>query len=223
MAETLAPISPPTIRGRTNSDALRKFLDLPLQDQIDAHLASGESDRLRRVLDIGRGMSWNPTCRNAIFMQLVDVATSLKLLPTTKDGRDVVLVDAKATVEAAKLIMAYDLGTPEYVQRKLQPAQLKPGQTLLEAAMDVYRMRLESGEMTDTEFSEMVKILLAIEREKAILFLKALGDKVKGLGDEKVATLMDAFGKDPQAFMSGQAQLPTIEIPPVDEEKFGGK
>ena len=198
------------------------------ENQPEINTAGGRTPTsyIRRQLN-QRGEYFGKTesMRDQIILRLIETATSqeIRIVGRGRDGEPIEVADMRAANEAAKILLAYDMGQPPKHEKKIGAFQLKPGQDLLGAAMDVYRLRLESGEMTDTEFGEMVKILLAIEREKAILFLKALGDKVKGLGDEKVATLMDAFGKDPQAFMSGQAQLPTIEIPTVDEEKFGGK
>jgi len=67
--------------------------------------------------------------------------------------------------------------------------------------MDIYKSRLEAGEMSEGELSEMVRVLLAAEREKALLFLKALGPKLQAMQSEKIDRLLVDYEADPNKFL----------------------
>lgn len=136
--------------------------------------------------------------REQIVRHMITVATSVSIIHA---GKDLEFASARDAVEAAKLLLAYDVGLPPKAERMISPVTVDGSKSLLDVAMDIYKSRLEAGEMSEGELSEMVRVLLAAEREKALLFLKALGPKLQAMQSEKIDRLLVDYEADPNKFL----------------------
>jgi hypothetical protein len=103
-------------------------------------------------------------------------------------------------------LLEQDIGVAEKRERLMPtPKGAEPGANPLDLALAIYRERVMSGEMTSVELGEMVRVLLAAEKDKALLFLKALGPKLASLQADKAAELQRQFEADPSKFIGLEA------------------
>lgn len=162
------------------------------------------ADRLEKLCEDGR------KANDDILDHLIEVATKWEVIVVGHGDEPISVASARDSVKAAELLWSYALGRPTTGGTVAVPAGIDPRSSPLAIAMEVYRSRLMSGEMTDSELSEMVRVLLAAEKDKALLFLKALGPKLAAMQAEKVQELQRQFEADPATFLGLHAQ-------PVDE------
>src|SRR5512143_846156 len=67
--------------------------------------------------------------RERMVRHLVELATSYTVIVA---GRDLELASGRDSVEAAKLLLAYDLGTPPKMEKLIPAVDIGPGKSLLE-------------------------------------------------------------------------------------------
>jgi hypothetical protein len=148
--------------------------------------------------------------REQILRHQIEVAKSweVRIIGRDQDGTPIKVASGRDSTEAAKFI--YGLIGLRPLAKGDDPVALPPGlvtegRSLLDITMDIYRHQLLSGKMTDSELTEMVRVLLAAEKDKALLFLKALGPKLASLQADKAAELQRQFEADPSKFIGLEA------------------
>jgi hypothetical protein len=121
---------------------------------------------------------------------------------------------------AQTALLEQDIGIPDKRDRLVPPVSVDPSASLLDVAMQIYRAKLSAGEMTEPELAEMVRLLLAAEKDKALIFLKALGSKLQTLQSQQIERLLGAYEKDPAAFLGFvAAKVPepdAMEVTPAE-------
>jgi hypothetical protein len=108
-------------------------------------------------------------------------------------------------------------GKAKTAEKIIPSTHVDPQASLLDVAMQIYRARLSAGEMTETELTEMVRVLLAAEKDKALIFLKALGSKIQTLQNAQIERLLGAYEADPAKFLGfASAKVPEPEPDVLD-------
>lgn len=161
------------------------------------------------------------TEREQILRHQIEVAKSwdVKIVGRDSDGAPIKVASGRDSTEAAKFIYGL-IGLRPLQQGDdqvgLPPGLVTEGRSLLAIAMDIYRHRLMTGQMTDAELSDMVRTLLAAEKDKALLFLKALGPKLQAMQAEKVQQLQADFEANPAKFLGLEPKdAPVSDVPDV--------
>lgn len=150
--------------GRPSSAWIRRFL------------AKKDGDRQRRL---------------AVLAHLYEVATKWEVLVVGHGDEPLEVASARDSVEAAKLILAYDLGTPRKQEDRIElPEGLDPQAPLLDLAAAIYRHRMLSGRMGESEFADMVKAILSVDDTKIRLILKILGPNAAGKSEDEIRALL---------------------------------
>jgi hypothetical protein len=132
--------------------------------------------------------------RERVFRHLIEVATSWEVIIKGRDpsGDPIEVASARDAVEAAKLILGYDVGLPKKLEAPITvPDGLATdGRSLLEIVASIYRHRLVSGEMGESEFADMVKGMLSFDQAKVALILKLMGKNIAGKDPAEIQALL---------------------------------
>ncbi len=94
--------------------------------------------------------------------------------------------------QTIRTLLEYYAGIPAKAERPVSiPEGINTTRSLLDIAVDVYRHRLVSGDMSESEFGEMVRLLLSIDQAKVALVLKLLGKNVANTSPEEIQAMID--------------------------------
>ncbi len=107
--------------------------------------------------------------------------------------------------QTIRTLLEYYAGLPAKAERPVNiPEGIDTTRSLLDITVDVYRHRLVSGDMRESEFGEMVRLLLSIDQAKVALVLKLLGKNVANKSPEEIQAMLD--GETPaRAITAGPA------------------
>lgn len=132
--------------------------------------------------------------RERVFRHLIEVATSWEIIVKGRStsGDPIEVASGRDSVEAAKIILGYDVGLPKKLEAPITvpDGMLTEGRSLLDLVAEIYRHRLVSGEMGEEEFGGMVKSLLSFDQAKMQLLLKLLGKSIAGRTWEEAQALL---------------------------------
>lgn len=128
--------------------------------------------------------------REQILRHLIEVATRWEVIVL---GRNMEVASGRDSVEAAKLVMAYDLGKPREMEtaKVSIPDGCDTSRSLLDIVADVYRSRLVGGQMGESEFAEMARLMLSVDQVKLALLLKLLGKDTSGKTPDQVLAMLN--------------------------------
>jgi hypothetical protein len=161
-----------------------------------------------------------PIRRQRIAEFLFEVATSWQI---QQRGRDYEVASARDAVEAAKLLLAYDMGQPVKGQTVQAPRDAAGDRSTLDLILATYRERLLAGELSEGDLSTLAALLMAAEKTEAEIVAKLLGDRKGTTGAlkeraEEVMRKLEArtatVGETP-APEAAPAEVPPSEEPPV--------
>ena len=151
------------------------------------------------------------SAREAIADHLIEVATSWEVVVVGRDsdGSLLKVASARDSVEAAKVLFAYDMGLPKKGAPVAAPAGTDLTRSTYDIALETYRQRLLSGEMSEDELLAVTKIFAEAEKAEAEMIARILGDKSEGSRAlrERVERLLERM----------EARMNAAEAPPVLE------
>jgi hypothetical protein len=119
------------------------------------------------------------SARDAIADHLIEVATSweVRVIGRDSDGEMLKVASARDAVEAAKVLFAYDMGMPKKGTNVAPPANADPSRSTYDLALDAYRERLLSGDLSEEELLAVTKLFAEAEKAEAEMIARILGDK----------------------------------------------
>jgi hypothetical protein len=119
------------------------------------------------------------TARDAIADHLIEVATSweVRVIGRDSDGEMLKVASARDAVEAAKVLFAYDMGLPKKGTNVSPPTNADHNRSTYDLALDTYRERLLSGELSEEELLSVTKLFAEAEKSEAEAVARILGDK----------------------------------------------
>lgn len=129
--------------------------------------------------------------REQIVRHLIEVATRWNVIVF---GRNMEVASGRDSVEAAKLLLSYDVGKPRDMDEPaitLPPGIETAGRPLLDVIADVYRYRLEQGQLTPSELHRLTEIFISIDKTKLQLVLALLGKSASGKSPEEIRRMID--------------------------------
>jgi hypothetical protein len=129
--------------------------------------------------------------REQIVRHLIEVATRWNVIVL---GRDMEVASARDSVEAAKLLLSYDVGKPRDMPDPLvvvPPDVETEGRPLLDIIVDVYRSLLVNGELTEGGLNKLTGMILSVDQAKIALALKLMGKNVAGKDPQEIQALLN--------------------------------
>jgi hypothetical protein len=122
------------------------------------------------------------------------------------------VASGRDAVEAAKLLLSYDVGKPPEGGVVELPPGMDANRSTLDIALETYRERLLAGEMSEAEFASMTHLLMGAEKAEAEMIARILGDAKGGsrLLKERVEALLSKL----EARL-GVADVPAL--PPIED------
>ena len=141
----------------------------------------------------------------------------VKIVGREEDGTPIKVASSRDSTEAAKflfgLIGLRPLAAGDDAVALPPDLDRSPGRSLLDIAADVYRHRLVSGQMTEGEFADMVKILLSVDQAKMALLLKLMGKSIAGKTWEEAQELLHGTPTPAPVETSTSATAESTESP----------
>lgn len=161
--------------------------------------------------------------REALAARLLEIAFTDRVVVIGRDeDGPIERVSSYECIDAIKTLMAYDLGKPREMDapRVSIPEHVTvEGRPLLDIIADVYRHRLLSGEMTETELHKLTELFLSIDRTKIALLLKLLGGKVAGKSEEEIRALLAGAPLPERQEPTGQENAAPSEAAQAEERQ----
>ena len=163
------------------------------------------------------------TAREAIADHLIEVATSweVRVIGRDSDGELLKVASARDSVEAAKVLFAYDMGLPKKGTPVALPSNADATQSTYDLALEVYRARLLNGEMSEDELLAVTKIFADAEKAEAEMIARILGDKKGGTRvlKERVEALLSRMEARMKLAEAQPIEAQAIEAAPTEGEK----
>jgi hypothetical protein len=179
----------PESAGRTPSRFLRQALGKP-------------------ILTIPSIADWNKTAklsddttvRDAMVLRTLQIAFTDRVIVVGYDKQNETPIERVSSIECLKaieLLMRYDVGLPKKGTNVAVPSGTDKTRSTYDIALDTYRDRLLSGELSEEELLAVTKIFAEAEKAEAEAVARILGDKSelsKSLRErvERLLTRMEA-------------------------------
>ena len=151
------------------------------------------------------------TPNDDILDHMIEVATKWEVIVKEHGDAPMPVASAGDSVKAAGLLWSYALGKPTTGGNIKPPSNLSG--TALEMLTTAVRSRIASGEVGEGELQGLLSTLLNAERDKALIFIKAMGPRLHTLKSEQVDAAMKEYERDPQKFLG---------MNPPEPDKEGG-
>ena len=150
----------------------------------------------------------------AVLAHLYEVATKWQVIVVGHGDEPLEVASARDSVEAAKLLLAYDVGVPKKQEDRIElPAGCDQSAPLLDLAVAIYRHRMISGKMGETEFADMVKAILSVDAAKVALVLKLMGKDSTKSAEDILRMLDRAPATEPQVDSSRDSEPAHDSVP----------
>jgi hypothetical protein len=164
-----ATYQPENVGGRTPARHLREMLSKP-SDQCPTAV------EFRRVCKLTGDVS----IRQALDERLLQIAFTDRVIVVGYDKQTESVIERVSSMECIKaieLIKKYDVGLPKKGTPVSVPAGTDKSRSTYDIALETYRDRLLSGELSEDELLAVTKIFAEAEKAEAEMIARILGDK----------------------------------------------
>lgn len=163
--------------------------------------------------------------RMATAMRLLEIAFTDEVFVIGRDenGAPIERASSRESIEAIKTLWSYDLGLPRKQEDRIGiPSGLDPSAPLLDLAVAIYRHRMVSGKMGETEFADMVKAILSVDSAKVALVLKLMGKDSTKSAEDILRMLDRAPATEPQVDSSRDSEPAPDSVPATSPDAGAG-